>query len=60
MSEKRVVKEWTQKAPSWDQIVSHYKNRPGHIEWLANRHPVLRGEVSESPQAQPEVIQNER
>mgnify|MGYP001596766745 CR=1 FL=1 len=50
MNEKRVIKEWTVKAPTWDQIVEHYRNRPGHIEWLARRHPVMRGEIDDTPE----------
>lgn len=50
MNEKRVIKEWTAKAPSWDKIIEHYRARPGRIEWLANRFPVLRGEVPDTPE----------
>jgi hypothetical protein len=56
MNEKRVIKEWKEKAPSWDQIVEHYRNRPGHIEWLANRHPVMRGEIDDTPEPTVEAL----
>lgn len=49
MNEKRVIKESTVKAPSWDQIVQHYRERPGLVKWLADRHPVMRGEVEDTP-----------
>jgi hypothetical protein len=58
MSENRVIKEWTAKAPTWDQIIAHYRSRPGRIEWLSNRYPVLRGEVLDTPEPT-EVIQSE-
>ncbi len=45
---KKTIREWTVKAPTWDQIVEHYRNRPGHIEWLAKRHPVMRGEIEDA------------
>jgi len=54
MNEKRVIKEWTEKAPSWSQIVEHYQARPGLVEWLSNRLPVMRGETEDSPA--PEII----
>ena len=50
MNEKRIVKEWTAKAPSWGEIVEHYRARPGRVEWLAKRHPVMRGEVEDTPE----------
>ena len=50
MNEKRFIKEYTAKAPSWNEIVEYYRNRPGHIVWLANRYPVLRGEVEDAPE----------
>lgn len=50
MSEKRVIKEWTAKAPSWDEIVLHYRDRPGRVKWLSDRFPVLRGEVEDTPE----------
>lgn len=53
MSE-RFVKEWTVKAPSWGQIVDHYRARPGRVEWLAKRLPVMRGEVTDTPE--PDVV----
>jgi hypothetical protein len=55
MSEKRVIKEWKVKAPTWDQIAEHYRARPGRVAWLASRLPVLRGEVEDTPE--PTVIQ---
>jgi hypothetical protein len=54
MNEKRVIKEWTAKAPAWDQIIEHYRARPGLVEWLSNRMPVMRGEIEDSPA--PEII----
>lgn len=54
MNEKRIIKEWTSKAPSWSTIVDHYRARPGRVEWLANRLPVMRGEVEDSPE--PELV----
>jgi hypothetical protein len=56
MTEKRVIKEWTVKAPTWDQIVEHYRNRPGHIEWLSKRHPVMRGEIEDIPEPISEIL----
>lgn len=50
MSEKRVIKEWTKPAPTFAQIVEHYRSRPGRVVWLANRYPVLRGEVEDTPE----------
>jgi hypothetical protein len=50
MSENRVIKEWTARAPAWDQIVEYYRDRPGRIEWLSNRFPVLRGEIEDMPE----------
>ena len=50
MNEKRVIKEWTAKAPTFAQIVEYYRARPGRIEWLSNRYPVLRGEVADTPE----------
>lgn len=50
MNEKRVIKEPTAKAPSWDHIVDYYRARPGRIQWLSNRFPVLRGEVEDAPE----------
>ena len=50
MNEKRIIKEWTSKAPSWDAIVNHYRARPGRIEWLSKRHPVMRGEIEDTPE----------
>jgi hypothetical protein len=50
MNEDRVIKEWTAKAPAWSDIVEHYRARPGRIEWLSNRFPVLRGEVEDTPE----------
>lgn len=57
MNEDRVIKEWTAKAPAWDQIVEYYRARPGRIEWLSNRFPVLRGEISDTPE--PQVLQQQ-
>lgn len=54
MNEKRIIKEPTSKAPSWGQIVEHYQARPGLVEWLSNRLPVMRGEVEDTPV--PEII----
>ena len=54
MNDKRVIKEWTSKAPSWSQIVEHYRSRPGRVGWLSNRLPVMRGEVEDSPE--PDVV----
>jgi hypothetical protein len=48
MNEKRVIKEWKEKAPAWDQIVEYYRNRPGRVEWLSKRHPVMRGEIEDA------------
>lgn len=53
---KKVVKEWKVKAPTWDQIVEHYRARPGRVQWLANRMPVLRGEIEDIPES--ELISN--
>ena len=50
MNEKRVIKEYTAKAPSWDQIVDYYRTRPGLVLWLSNRLPVMRGEVEDTPE----------
>jgi hypothetical protein len=50
MNEKRIIKEWTTKAPSWSQIVEHYRSRPGLVLWLSNRLPVLRGEIEDTPE----------
>lgn len=50
MNEKRIIKEPTAKAPEWNDIVDYYRARPGRIEWLANRFPVLRGEVADTPE----------
>jgi len=49
MNEKRVIMEWTAKAPTWGQIVNHYQARPGLINWLSDRMPVLRGEIEDRP-----------
>lgn len=49
MNEKRVIKEWTTKAPAWSEIVDYYRARPGLVEWLSNRHPVMRGEIPDTP-----------
>jgi len=57
MNEKRVIKEWTAKAPPWDQIVEYYRNRSGRVVWLANRFPVLRGEIEDTPE--PDVVQHQ-
>jgi len=51
---ERFIKEWTVKAPSWGQIVDHYRARPGRVEWLAKRLPVMRGEVEDTPE--PDVL----
>lgn len=48
MNEKRIIKESTKKAPTWGQIVEHYRARPGLVKWLADRHPVMRGEIEDS------------
>ena len=50
MNEKRIIKESTCKAPSWDEIVEYYRARPGRLTWLANRLPVLRGESEDTPE----------
>ena len=50
MNEKRIIKEPTSKAPSWDQIVEYYRARPGLVLWLSNRLPVMRGEVEDTPE----------
>lgn len=49
MNEKRIIKEYTSKAPDWGQIVEYYRARPGLVLWLSNRFPVLRGEVEDTP-----------
>lgn len=54
MNNNRVIKEWTAKAPSWSQIVEHYRARPGRVEWLSKRLPVMRGEVEDTPE--PNVV----
>lgn len=59
MNNAKVVKEWTAKAPSWGSIVDYYRARPGRIEWLAKRHPVMRGEVEDMPEPS-EVIPAEQ
>jgi hypothetical protein len=59
MNEKRVIKEWTVKAPAWDQIVDYYRERPGRIQWLANRFPVLRGEVEDTPEPTVEALKQD-
>lgn len=51
---ERFIKEWTAKAPSWGQIVDHYRARPGRVEWLAKRLPVMRGEIDDTPE--PDVV----
>lgn len=51
---ERFVKEWKVKAPSWGQIVDHYRARPGRVEWLAKRLPVMRGEIDDTPE--PDVL----
>jgi hypothetical protein len=51
---ERFIKEWNVKAPSWGQIVDHYRARPGRVEWLAKRLPVMRGEVNDTPE--PDVL----
>lgn len=50
MNEKRIIKEPTAKAPSWSSIVDYYRARPGRVEWLSMRHPVMRGEVEDTPE----------
>lgn len=50
MNEKRIIREYTARAPSWGQIVEYYQARPGRVEWLANRFPALRGEVEDTPE----------
>ena len=59
MNEKRVIKEWTSKAPAWDQIVEYYRERSGLIQWLSNRHPVLRGEVEDTPEPTAETLKQD-
>ena len=50
MNEKRVIKEWKEKAQPWHEIVEHYRCRPGRIQWLADRLPVMRGEIQDTPE----------
>jgi hypothetical protein len=59
MNEKRVIKEWTAKAPAWDQIVDYYRSRPGRVLWLANRFPVLRGEIEDTPEPTVEALKQD-
>lgn len=54
MNNAKIVKEWTTKAPSWGSIVDYYRARPGRVEWLAKRHPVMRGEIEDAPE--PSVV----
>jgi hypothetical protein len=55
VNEKRVIMEWTSKAPGWNELVEYYRSRPGHMLWLSNRHPVLRGEIEDTPE--PTIIE---
>ena len=59
MNENRVIKEWTAKAPDWDQIVDYYRDRPGLIQWLSNRMPVMRGEVEDTPEPTVETLKED-
>lgn len=56
MNEKRIIKEWTTKAPSWDEIVDYYRARPGRAEWLSKRLAVMRGEIEDTPEPNVEII----
>ena len=42
-------KNWA-KVPAWGSVVDHYQARPGRIQWLADRLPVLRGEIPDTPE----------
>jgi hypothetical protein len=53
------IKEWTEKAPAWDQIVEHYRANPGLIIWLSNRLPALRGEIEDVPAPTAEILKQE-
>lgn len=57
MNKDRIIKEPTAKAPTWNEIVEHYRDRPGRVQWLSNRFPVLRGEVEDTPEP-PEPFQD--
>lgn len=37
-------------APTWDQVVDHYRARPGRIQWLADRLGVMRGDIPDTPE----------
>jgi hypothetical protein len=37
-------------APTWGDVAEYYKARPGRLQWLANRIPVLRGEMPDTPE----------
>jgi len=37
------------KAPSVEELKAHYQEKPGYLQWLADRPKVMRGEIEDYP-----------